>query len=462
MNAVLIWIVFPLAIAVILFLFQRWKQTITLIGTGVALLLAGLAWLYPPDGAMRLGPWIFEITDRFSVHGRQIILTHGDRPILILLYLMAAFWFLGSLAAKVPAHFVPFGMAATAIMVISIFVEPFYYGALLFEVVALLFTVLLSVPGKLPTKGILRFMAFQTLGMVFILLASWLLNQAHVETINQTFLKQALIAMGLGFAFLLGIFPFVTWIPMISSQNNSYLAAFMFNIFLNGAILFGLSFLEQYAWVQEYIDFSVYFQIVGAIMLGVGGLLTAFQRNLGRVMGYVVIVGIGHAFLAFSLGRTGTQTYFALLIVQICALGVWSLSLNIIYSQLHSLDYSSVAGIAYRLPFPVIGIFLANFSLAGLPLLAGFTLYWALGSQLIFQSSLRITIWLLVASIGMLGGGLRSISVLIAREEELPEVEESTNLFKVLLVFGGTFLVIFGMMPHYLLRFVENLSLVFQ
>lgn len=462
MNAVLIWVVFPLGIAFILFLFQRWKQIITLTGTGAALLLAGLAWLYPANNVMKLGPWTFEIVDSISVYGRQIILTHGDRPILILLYLMAAFWFLGSLAAKVPAHFVPFGMVATAIIIVSIFVEPFFYGVLLFEVVALLFIILLSVPGKPPTKGVLRFMAFQTLGIVLLLFASWLLSQILIEDVNQTLLRQALVAMGLGFSFLLGIFPFISWMPMISGQNNPYLVAFMFNVFLNGAMLFGLGFLDRYAWVQEYVNLQVHFQIVGAIMLGTGGLLAAFQRNLGQIMGYVMIAEIGRSFLAFGLGGAGTQTYFAMLIIQICAMGVWALSLSVIYSRLHNLDYHSVAGIAQQLPFPVIGILLAHFSLAGLPLFGGFPMYWSLGGQLISHAPLWIAIWLLFGSIGMLGGGLRSASVLITREENRPELAPSTDFSKALLILGGLSLIILGLLPHYLVHFVENLSLVFR
>lgn len=462
MNAVFVWVGFPIGIALILFLFQRWKQVITIVGTSITLLLAGVAWLYPANNIMRLGPLTVEIIDHFSFYGSQIALTHADRPLLVLLYLMAAFWFLGSLAANVPAHFVPFGMVAVPILIASIFIKPFFYAALLFEFVALLFIVLLSVPGKPPTKGILRFMVFQILGMLFIVFASLLLRQINIENVDMNLLAQFLIVMGLGFSLLLGIFPFLTWIPMVAGQNEPYLTAFMLNILLNSIMLFGLRFLDQYGWFQDYVEIQTIFQVVGAIMLGAGGVWAAFQRDLGRMMGYVVIVEIGRSLLAFSLGRDGSEIYFALLIIQICALGIWALSLSIIYARLRNLDYHAVAGIARQLPLPVVGIFLGHFSLAGLPLFAGFPLYWALGSQLIAQAPLWITSSLLLGSIGLLGGGLRSVSVLLISEEEAPVVAESSTLSTALLLFGGVFLGILGLMPHYLVKFVESTFLVFR
>ncbi len=462
MNAILIWVVFPLIVAGLLFLFQRWMQLITLLGAGVALSLAGLAWAFPVGKVVKLFSWNFEITGQISVYGRQIILTPGDWPILMLLYLMIAFWFLGSLAAKTPSHFVPLGLVSVAIIILGISIQPFFYAAILFEFVALLFVILLSVPGRPPTKGVLRFLVFQTLGMLFILFAGWSLSSIDLNALDTALLTRSLLIMGLGFSFLLGIFPFLTWFPMLTGQNNIYLTAFMFNLFLNGVILFGLDFLDQYAWVNEYFDIQGQLQAVGAIMLGTGGLLALFQRNLGRVLGYAMIAEIGRSLLALSLGSQGLGIYFALLVLQVCTLGLWALALNLLYSRTCDLDYSAVAGLLRRLPFPAVGILLAHFSLAGLPLLAGFPLYWALGSQLTQQASFWAAVWLLLGGIGLASGGMRALGVFVISSEESPELAALENFPKILLILGGLALIVFGLFPHYLIRIGENLSLAFQ
>jgi len=462
MNAVFIWVVFPLVIAGMLFLFQSQRRLITLIGTGVALALAGLAWAFPVGKVVRLGSWIFEITGQFSVYGRQIILTQGDAPLLALLYLMAAFWFIVSLAAKTPPHFVPLGMAGAAMIVIAISIEPFFYAAFAFELLALLFVILLSVPGHPPSKGVLRFLTFQTLGMLFILFAGWSLDRVDANVIDQVILARSLILMGLGFSLLLGIFPFMTWLPMLASQNTPYITAFVFNLLLTGGMLFGLDFLSRYAWVNEYFDIGGPLRVVGAIMLGVGGGWAILQHNLGRMLGYTMIVGVGSALLTLGIGLPGSSIYFALLIVQVFALGVWSLSLHFLYSRTHNLDYRAVAGLARRLPFPATGIILAHFSLAGWPLLAGFPLYWALGSQLARLDSFGAAVWLLLGSIGLAIGGFRTLGVLITSPEETPEQAPLKNFPRVLLILGGLTLIVFGLSPSYLIKIGEYLALAFQ
>ena len=462
MNAILIWIAFPILIAGLLFLLQSEKRLITLVGSGVSLTLAGMAWAFPVGTVIKLFSWNFEITGQFSVYGRQIIISSGDRIVIILLYILIAFWFIGSLATEVPSHFVPLGMVSAAVIVLGICIEPFFYAAILFEFVALLFVMLLSEVGHPPSKGVLRFLIFQTLGMLFILFGGWSLNQIDINIVDSEYLNRALILIGLGFSFLLGIFPFMTWLPMLSGENNIYLTAFMFNLFLNGAILFGIDFINQYAWINENFNLLGQLRVVGAIMLGVGGLWSMFQRNLGRMLGYAMTAEIGRSLLALSLGTQGMSMYFAVLFVQVCALSVWALSLNLLYSRTRNLDCSEMRGLARRLPFPFVGMLLAHFSLAGLPLLAGFPLYWSLGSQLTQQGSFWMAVWLLLGGSGLAIGGMRALSIFVSASENTPDLPVLKNLPRILLVLGVLALVIFGLFPYYLIHWGGNLTLAFQ
>lgn len=461
MNAILIWIFFPMGIAGLLFLFQSQRRLITLIGFGVALLLAGLAWVFPVGRVTRLFSWVFEITGQFSVYGRQIILTPADSPVITLLYLIVAFWFLGSLATEVPAHFVPLGLASVGIIITGISIEPFFYAAILFEFVALIFVLLLSIPGHPPSEGVLRFLIFQTLGMLFILFAGWSLSRIDINAPDAALLARSLVIMGLGFSFLLGIFPFLTWFPMLAHRNNIYLTAFMFNIFLNGVILFGLDFLNQYAWVSTYFDLREVLQVVGVFMIGTGGLMAVFQNNLGRTLGYAMIAEVGRSLLSISLGADGLAIYFALLIFQVWALGLWSLSLDTLSARTQNLDFRAVTGLARELPFPIAGILLVHFSLAGLPLLGAFPLYWYLGNQLVEQASLGPAVWLLLGGIGLAIEGTRTLHAFIIPSEEAAELATLKNFSIILLILGGSALILFGLFPQYLIQIGNKMALAF-
>ena len=91
MNSATIWILTPIFVGAVLFALQRFEKAIVLAGTGLAVLLAGMAWFLPIGEALPFLPSI-TIQDTMFVLGRQFILSDVDRPYLFLIYLMVAVW----------------------------------------------------------------------------------------------------------------------------------------------------------------------------------------------------------------------------------------------------------------------------------------------------------------------------------------------------------------------------------
>jgi len=461
MSAPLIWILIPLGMVPLLWIPRRERVTASL-GGGLTLLLAVTAWELPLETVLRLGPWAIKIASTLEILGRRLILTNTDRPLLALIYGMAAFWFMASAAAGNSRRLVPLGLAIVALLVASLAVEPFLYAALLIEIAALLVIPLLSFPEQPPGRGLIRFLIYQTLAMPFILFSGWLLAGIEASPGDLALVIQTAILLGLGFAFLLAIFPLHTWIPLLAEEAPIYSVGFILMMLPTATLLFALGFLERYTWLRTSTDLLLILRYAGILMLAVAGFLSAFQRHLGRIFGYAVILETGFSLLALSLGgRIGLELLFLPLIPHAVGMGVWALALSILQRETPSLRFRDVKGLARPWSFAATSIILAGLSLVGIPLLAGFPIRQALWEQLARQS-LSTAFWVLFGSLGLLTGTIRSLAVLVMAPEGSRWESRETWPQRLFLGFGWLMLFILGLFPQWGTPILEALPKVFE
>lgn len=464
MSSPLIWIALPGLIAILLYIFQRRQRPVIFIGCFSGLVLSWLAWKAPISEIILVGPWTLHIDNTLTLLGRRFVLENSDRPILILIYLAAAFWFGGCLAARPGQLFVPLGLGIAALMTATLAVEPFLYAALLIEISALLAIPLLSTPEGENGKGLLRFLTFQTLGTPFLLFTGWLSSEIDANPNNPALILQAAILLGLGFSFLLAVFPFHTWIPMLSEKSHPYAAAFVFFMLPGIVSLFGLTFLDRYAWLRETPTVFTILRSAGALITVTGGVWAAFQRHLGRQLGYAVLVDVGLSLIVIGASQGASPTsysfqeissspmlriFFSFLLIRGISLGVWALALSAFYSKTTDLSFNTVQGMGRQLPFAATGLVLANLSMAGFPLLAGFPVRLALWGQL-GQAAPIIGFWTLVGSAGLLVGGLRSLAVLIMGQQEQAWKISESRIFLLFLFIELAILIWLGLFPRFI------------
>jgi len=473
MSAPLIWIIAPGFVVILLLLLRRREKLVIGIGIGFSLALALIAWLDPIGDGFRLGPITLTISDSLSVLGRRFVLETNEAPVLVLIYLGVAFWFGGAHIARAGSLFVPVGLMIASLVTAALAVEPFLYAALLIEMAAIVAVTIFSVPGKAINKGSLRFLIIQTMSMPFILLTGWLLTGVEASPVDSAITVQAAFPMALGFALLLWIFPFHTWMPMTVEVANQYVVSFVFFMLPLIITFFGLGFLDRFAWLRTQTGVYTALQMSGLMMVLAGGVGAAYQKHLGRMLAFGMMVEIGITLLTIGIPGTEPGSYpligvfFASLLPRGLGLGVWALALIVISradqrteSNLHSLDLNHLRGIGMHLPLACSALILAQLSIAGFPLLAGFPVRLPVWQGLA-NHSIVLALSALLGSAGLLIASLRTLVVFVGDSGEMKWVSQESWSQRILLLVGVIGLFLIGIFPQIILPQLASMASVF-
>ena len=250
---------------------------------------------------------------------------------------------------------------------------------------------------------------------------------------------------------LIGIFPFHTWVLMLSEKAHPYVVAFILFMLPWMVSLFGLSFLERYTWMNNAQVFAV-FRLVGVLMIAAAGFWSAFERHLGRQMGYATLVQTGISIVAIGLSG-GVPIFFALVVPRVVSLAVWGLGLSVLKSHSSGLSFREVAGLGRGLPLTSIALVMAQLSIAGLPALAGFPIHLAVWSNLAQVNTLAV-LGVLLGSAGLIVATLRTMTVLVTGPDDSSWSIKETGFIGGLLGFAILTLLVIGIFPQYFLPYL--------
>jgi formate hydrogenlyase subunit 3/multisubunit Na+/H+ antiporter MnhD subunit len=411
---------------------------------------------------MKLGSFSLKIDSSLIVLGRVLLIKPAEGSLLALIYGAAALWFFGAEASKTATRLVPMGFMIIALMVAAIAVQPFLYAALFIEMAILISIPMLTSIYVPPGRGVVRFLIYQTLAMPFILVAGWLLAGVEASPGDLALTAQSAAMLGMGFAFLLAIFPLYNWIPLLLEESPPYIVGFLLWIVPTITIIFGAGFLDRYSWLRSSPQLIVALRYVGLLMVVTGGAFAAFQRHLGRIMAYGSIAETGFSILALSLdSKLGIPILFLLIPARALGLAVWSLSLTIIKQNVETMRYGAARGILRITPLAGAGMVVATLSTGAFPLLAGFPARLALWESL-SHISLSAALWMAVGIVGLLAGAFRSLAVISMADEYTPWKPRENRIQIFMLGMGILGLFILGLFPQTLQFFLANLPLMFE
>ncbi len=461
MNAPTLWIIFPIGLGILL-LFINNQRFLSLVGGSIAVILAAIAQFVPIEVALRVGSLSLRLDSGITILGRSLMIPPTEGSLLALIYGAAALWFFGAEASRTATRLVPLGFMIIALMVASIAVQPFLYAALFIEMAILLAIPMLTSIYRPPGRGVVRFLIYQTLAMPFILLAGWLLAGVEASPGDLALTAQSAAMLGMGFAFLLAIFPLYSWIPLLIEENSPYLVGFLLWILPTITIIFGAGFLDRYSWLRSSPQLILALRYVGLLMVVTGGAFAAFQRHLGRIMAYGSIAETGFSLLSLSLDlNLGIPILFLLIPARALGLAVWSLSLTIIKENVETMRFGEARGILRVTPLAGAGMIIATLSAGAFPLLAGFPSRLALWEGL-SRESVGAALWMAIGIAGLLISAFRSLAVISMADEYTAWTARESFTQMTMLGLGMIGLFLLGLFPQAVHFFLANLPLMFE
>ncbi len=269
----------------------------------------------------------------------------------------------------------------------------------------------------------------------------------------------ALIVTGVGFK--LAVVPFHMWTPDVYEGAPAPVTAYVATVSKGAMFALLLRFFYQTHGASIGPVFLIFSVIAIASML-VGNLLALLQSNVKRILAYSSIAHLGYLLVAFLAGgRWAAQAVgFYLVAYFVTTLGAFGVVTVLSDGQRDADALEDYQGLFWRRPILALIFALMLFSLAGIPLTAGFV-----GKFLLVRAGVSSALWnlviiLVVTSVIGLFYYLRVIVALFGPPEQASEAEPALPVLSVssgsVLVALTLLLVWLGVDPSFLLSVIQR------
>ena len=288
---------------------------------------------------------------------------------------------------------------------------------------------------------------------------SLLLNSTNSSIVYLAGSVMLLTAIG----FKLGVVPFHLWTPDVYEGAPAPVTGFVATV-SKGAVFALL--LRYFGAHNQHFGSSLFtiFAVMAAASMLAGNLLALFQNNLKRILAYSSISHLGYLLVAFLAGGglAVTAVMFYLVAYLVTTLGAFG-TITVLSDgaeEAGTLDH--FRSLAFDRPW-LTGVFAAMiFSLAGIPLTAGFV-----GKFYLLYAGVISALWLLVillvlSSVIGLFYYLRIILVMFERKEktakEIYKFHAVSFAEGAMLAMLTLFLILLGVYPSPLIQVIQNIA----
>jgi NADH-quinone oxidoreductase subunit N len=313
--------------------------------------------------------------------------------------------------------------------------------------------------------------AFLLFGMALIYMETGSMEFTAIAGIIKANPPSVLFIMGIGImlvaiGFKLALVPFHLWAADVYQGAPSPVTAFIATASKIGVFAVLLRFAQSIR-LQEYPIAITIFSIIAIASMILGNILALQQQNIKRLLAYSSIAHFGYLLVAFLPGNAaGTEaSIFYLSAYSITLLSAFGVITTLSTRERDAEDLEIYRGLFWRKPVMAAVLAVALFSLAGIPLTAGF-----LAKFFVLTTGVQQHLWLpvivlVLTSVIGLYYYLRIISTLFAAAPPAEPTVKSLHPFFYFSTYATLIIMMFllfglGIFPGFLVSAVRQFLLI--
>ncbi|HVI49460.1 MAG TPA: NADH-quinone oxidoreductase subunit N [Chitinophaga sp.] len=258
-----------------------------------------------------------------------------------------------------------------------------------------------------------------------------------------------IILMAFALAFKVSAVPFHFWTPDVYDGSPTVFTSFMATVVkAGGFIAFMRMFHVSFAGGAISHHWTLILSIITAATLLLGNFSAVFQQSVKRMLAYSSIAQAGFMlFAVIALNGMATQG----IILYAAAYSIATIGVFAVLLKLKDYTFEGFNGLARKQPLLAFAVAVFLFSLAGIPVTAGFFAKYFVLAAAIQHGHL---LWLVIVAV--LGAAIsvyyyfRVIMAMYFKQGE-PEVENVSGGFKIALILAVVLVLVLGLFPNILL-----------
>ena len=359
----------------------------------------------------------------------------------------------------------------TAAMLGVVFAGDLLTFFIFWEIMTLSSYLLVTVSGKRADRAALNYMVISTMGAYAMLLGMMMMyvrfgtTEFSVlavrlpATVDGTFLWLSLGLIAIGFLVKSAALPFYIWAPPAYSEapdgftplfsgGLSKLGAYGLFLFMYGMV--GISTLMGMGTFRGISGFGYIIALLGSITSVIATLYAVAQDDIKKLLAYSSVSQVGYILMGIGIGSSlgvAGALYHALnhaLFKTVLFMGAGA----IIYTT-GTRKMSDMGGLATKMPITFLTMLISIFSLAGIPLTAGFGSKWLLYEAAIDKGFMLLAPLAFVASVGSFLYAFRLLQAVFLgeRPERFDNVRDPSPLITVPMIVMASITVLFAIVP---------------